>query len=242
VLRVYLTRPWLVTGDGEQLAVVLDPAGTQTMVGRDPIVPGSTSVVPVTSEDFPRAVSVVAGAAGEPDLVGHAVSFDQASGRWYADIELTDRFGYRPFLRLVVARHQPDSIGGAAVSTPLTLDAVRLGLVRQTTAVRDANAVEVTVSGTDGLGNTVQVSVQQADRTIADDDLRWRPVSDEAEPLAATADEGQTTWSGKIALPTTTDPLRLVIEELEPGRRDEGGAVIDVQTAVFVETVELPLA
>jgi hypothetical protein len=87
----------------------------------------------------------------------------------------------------------------------------------------------------------VQVSVQQADLTIADDDLRGRLVSD-PEPLAPTAGDGQTTWSGKIALPTTTDPLRVVVEELEPGRRDEGGAVVHVQTAVFVETVELPSA
>jgi hypothetical protein len=167
-----------------------------------------------------------------------------ASGEPGADVtalEVVDSLIFSPgFLRLVVARHQPDSINGA-VSTPLALDPVRLGVVRQTTAVRDTDAVKVTLSGADGLGNAVQVSVQQADTTIADDDLRWRPVSD-PEPLAATAGEGQTTWSGKIALPKTTDPLRLVIEELEPGRRDEGGAVVDVQTVVFVETVELPPA
>ena len=41
VLRVYLARPWLVTGEGEQLAVVLEADGTTgTVVGRDPITTG----------------------------------------------------------------------------------------------------------------------------------------------------------------------------------------------------------
>ena len=34
--------------------------------------------------------------------------------------------------------------------------------------------------------------------------------------------------------------LRVVIEEVEPGRRSEAKNVVDVETVVFVETVELP--
>ena len=241
VLRIHLARPWLVTGDGEQLAVVLDPGGaTATAVARDPIVPGSTPLGAVSAADFPRAVSVVTGVDGEPDLVVHAVSFDAAGGRWYADVELADGFGYRPFVRLGVARYQPESIAGATLS-PTVVEPVRLGVVRRTTAVRDSASVEVTVTGTGALGNTVLASVQRADLTIGDDDLRWRPAGDPVD-LVARSEETATTWSGRIDLPETAEPLRVVIEELEPGRQDEAGAVVEVRVAVFVATVELPSA
>jgi hypothetical protein len=48
------------------------------------------------------------------------------------------------------------------------------------------------------------------------------------------------TWSGRICLPETTEPLRVVIEEFEPGRQDAAGAVVEVQVAVLVTTVDLP--
>jgi hypothetical protein len=49
------------------------------------------------------------------------------------------------------------------------------------------------------------------------------------------------TWKGELIL-TGADPLRVVIEELEPGRRTEGRTVVPVERVVFVEVVELPPA
>ena len=138
-----------------------------------------------------------------------------------------------------MARYQPDSILGAVLSPTVLLGPVRLGVVRRTTAVRDGAAVEVTVTGTDGLGNTVLASVQRADPTIGDDDLRWQPAGDPVA-LTTTVEGTTTTWSGPVDLPETAEPLRVVIEELEPGRQDEAGAPVEVRVAVFVATVELP--
>ncbi len=58
----------------------------------------------------------------------------------------------------------------------------------------------------------------------------------------AESEETAITWSGRIDLPETAEPLRVVIEELEPGRQDEAGARVEVRVAVFVATLELPAA
>ncbi|HET8970718.1 MAG TPA: hypothetical protein VFN19_06655, partial [Candidatus Nanopelagicales bacterium] len=248
VLRVYLRRPWLVTGDGERLSVVLagsggaEPAGA-SVVGRDPVLPsavpsGAEPLGTLTPADFPRAVAISDGPGGEL-LVDHQVTFDPISDRWYADVELADRFGYRPFLTLALARHQPESVDDAAVSPRVTTEPVRLGLVRQTTVAPSGAVAEVSVAGTDGLGNRVQATIQQADPAIKDKDLRWRSVGATVD-LASTVSDGVTTWAGSLDLTGTSGALRVLVEELEPGRRDENGAVAEAWTVVFVETVELP--
>jgi hypothetical protein len=235
VLRVYLDRPWLVTGEGEQLAVVLDPSGLTT-VGRDPIVAGPGPVSRPVASDFPRAIAEVEDVDGH-DIAGHEVSFDAASGRWFADIELAPTFGYRPFVRLTVARYQPDSIDGAALSSFVTLDPVRLGVVREVSVVSSNTSATVVVEGDDVLGNAVQVTVEEADPTIADPDLRWRPAGDPVRLVRAV--DG---WKGAVRLPVSDAPLRVVIEELEPGFQDVDGVETTVETVVYVEVVELPLA
>ena len=83
--------------------------------------------------------------------------------------------------------------------------------------------------------------MQRAHPTIGDDDLRWRPAGDPVA-LVARSEETATTWSGRIDLPEKAEPLRVVIEEFEPGRQDEAGALVEVRVAVFVATVELPSA
>ncbi|BAK33546.1 hypothetical protein MLP_05320 [Microlunatus phosphovorus NM-1] len=228
VLRIYLARPWLVSGDGEGLAVDL----SATRVGRDPLLAGGADIPELTAAHFPRATAVT-DVDGTP-LAVHPVTFDATSRRWYADIELADGFGYRPFLQLTLARYQPDSVDGATRSAGVTLDAVRLGLVRATIATRVGKSVEIEVSGLDGLGNSVQVSLQQADPNIADPELRWSSVGDPVG-LVATSEGSVTTWSGSIEVPASA--TRLLVEEFEPGLREQDGTT--VLTTVFVETIPL---
>ena len=207
VLRVYLDRPWLVTGEGEELAVVIDPSGsTGTVLGRDPIVPGAGRTAELTTADFPRAKTVIPSLDGLVAIVGHEVSFDADSGRWYSDIELGAGFGYRPFLRLTLCRFQPDSIPGATLSSFVTVDPVRLGVVRQSTIERSGNVVDVKVTGVDELGNQMQVRLEAADKTIADPDLRWQPVGDPIR-LVRTGAGDDTIWSGALDLTGLADPL-----------------------------------
>ena len=64
------------------------------------------------------------------------------------------------------------------------------------------------------------------------------------EPVRLTVRGGgdETVWSGSLDIGGAKGRLRAVVEELEPGRRTEGREVVDVETVVFVETVELPPA
>jgi hypothetical protein len=236
LLRVYLARPWLVSGDGEALAVDL----AATSVGRDPILAGDDALPTLTAAHFPRASAVID--ADGRALAVHPVAFDPDSKRWYADVELADGFGYRPFLQLAVARYQPDSLAGAARSATVTMEAVRLGLVRNIAVTPGQTTVDVSVGGLDGFGNRLQASVQQADPTIADADLRWQPIGDPVELTSVVSGE-TTTWSGSLPLPKGSDSLRVVIEESEPGlghENDASGNPTQVWTTVFVEAVELP--
>ncbi len=174
-------------------------------------------------------------------MVAHAVSFDADSGRWYADVELGPEFGYRPFLRLVVARFQPDSVLGATLSSTVTLEPVRLGVVRSTKIVRRGDFVTVIINGTKDLDNQADVRLEQADPLTPDPDLTWQPVGDPVR-LTVSGSGDDTVWSGSIDVGVGKGRLRVVVEESEPGLRTEGRQAVDVETVVFVETVELPPA
>jgi hypothetical protein len=54
------------------------------------------------------------------------------------------------------------------------------------------------------------------------------------------AGDGETAWSGSVDLPPTVDPLRVLVEELEPGRQGVDRVFTPVETVVYVEAVELP--
>ena len=266
-LRLRLARPWLVTGDGERLAVLVDrePVGlpATTRFGRDPIntgVPdGSPTLDSFPSADFVRrgqTATLPDGTSVTVDIAGHTPVFDEARGDWTVDL-IVDTPDYRPAIRLALARFQPDSINGAALSVVSFLDVVRLGvdrdiaITRGPSATRQSPTVAVSVTGADHGGrlnaaggtafNQVRVTVQEADASISDPDLRWRSTGTVVE-LTRTAGSTETTWDGEVFLPPALGPLRLLVEELEPVVRDDGtgeGAIDDVDL-VNVETVVLP--
>jgi hypothetical protein len=126
-LCVQLGGPWGSTGLGELLGVILDrpsdPVPTATLVGPD--LAAGRCAGPV-ARHFPRAVAVLPDIDGRHTVVGHEVALDLDTGRWSAEIELAGVFGYRPSLRLTLACYQPDSVPGAALSTFVTVDPIRL--------------------------------------------------------------------------------------------------------------------
>ena len=251
VLRLYLARPWNVSGDGEQLAVLIEQAPgdvpAASCIGRDPIVTGTTTAL--TAESFSRRVAITASSDGVHDLAVHDVQYDPESKRWFTDIAVATSM-YRPFLRLVVARYQVDSIAGQELSSPVTLDPVRLGVSR-TISVRPAAATDsydVTVSGPDHggmaaddgtadlLANEVAVTHQQIDATIADADLRWR-IDVSTVTLQRLTSGAAGTWTGTIGVPADGTPRRLLIEEREPAL--VGGDVpITGSEVVYTDVVE----
>jgi hypothetical protein len=253
VVRVYFARPWNVSGDGECLAVLVEraPAAVPaaSCIGRDPIVTGST--MPLTAEAFTRSFDVVTSFDGMHGLALHAVAYDTRSQRWFADIAL-DTPTYRPFLRLVVARYQADSLPGLELSSAVTLEPIRLGVSRGL-SVRPAPdvpaAFDVTVSGPDHggfaddgtgglLDNELVVIHQQADEDITDSDLRWQIEAGRVTLQRNTTGE-LTTWSARIDALANGAPRRLVIEEREPAL--VGGAVpVVTGDVVYTDAVPLP--
>ena len=266
ILRLRIARPWWVTGAEERLAVVLDGATVPltTRYSRDPVQSGVGAGVPSVA-DFTAAdqtldqlvATLPDGELRTVSLAGHTPVFDADRGDWAVDVEVHAP-GYRPTIRLAVARWQPDSIAGAELSAVALLDPVRLGVSRSM-AVRPAfgstgaaPVVQVVVTGEDHDGrlaadgvtrryNVVRVTVQEADTGIDDPDLRWRSTAT-AVDLSRSPGTDDTTWLGDVALPPALGPLRLLVEELEPVVRTapSGSGGVDELEVIAVETITLP--
>lgn len=253
VLRVYLERPWFTSGQGEMLGVVVanDPSdlASGTWIGRDPIVAeaGPASGPGVTS--FPRRTLTVDADDGRHRFACHDVTYDERQRRWFADIEV-ESAEYRPFVRLVLARVQPDSVPGAEASTFVTTAPIRLGVDRTVVVRLDGEEVEVEVTGSlhDGIPdatrrnatllNTIRATVQQAEAKIVDTDLAWSDtdLTIELDPVM----EGKTaSWCGRLSSVKPSSGLRLLVEELEPAMRRTDAGVEATTNVVYVETVVL---
>ena len=176
-VRIWLRRPWFSSGDGELLGVVIargdQPAGSVSQWGRDPISTGAVvanasappllegthllleavtgTAVPRTARPvLPVAAVPLADVAGTPaaSVFGYRAEFHPTRGEWFVDVALDDAPVIWPFLRLAVARYQPNSIDGASLS-PVALTSWVQPLPTRTTTVSrpDAGHVRVTVSG-----------------------------------------------------------------------------------------------
>lgn len=144
-LRVELLRPWHLTGQDEQLAVVVE----QTEVARDPIW-----VTPLV--DRTPALAAFVPAEGEPRRLPDGtpvtvVAYDTAfaEDRWVADVELPGiaTATYRPFVRLAVARYQRESLTDLELSSVVRTDLVQLLPERTLTVDRTGAGLIVRLEG-----------------------------------------------------------------------------------------------
>lgn len=128
-LRVYLKRPWFSSGEGEMLGIVINPQAATatnpnnndpvmfTQWGTDPIfpLPGGIDLYPDASlfrwhakvENnlvYPDSDSLKAG------VIGYPVHFDAERKLWYADLSVSPKNRYFPFIKLMMTRYQPDSL------------------------------------------------------------------------------------------------------------------------------------
>lgn len=81
-------------------------------------------------------------------VLGYEPEFDEATGRWFVDIALQETPALWPFVRLAVARFQPQSIEGCSLS-PVALTSWVQPLPTRTLTVSrpDPGHVQVTLSG-----------------------------------------------------------------------------------------------
>lgn len=244
VLRLHIARPWYTSGRKEQLALILDGA-LKTEIGRDPIFAGDGLRNGTRLGDWRRAVD-----EGTFDGVltsGHDAIFDAARDVWVCDIELDGDYGYRPFLRPVVGRLQPDALPGAHLSPTFALDPHRLGVYRETQVRPGQSSVKATVVGPDNEGvliagvthhNEVTARLQVKEAGVTDPDLAWMDEGDSVTFTRTERGDGWSSWTGKIPYPSRSGPYRLVLEETEPSKRITGNIGV-ARDAIFVETVEL---
>ncbi|MFN2587211.1 MAG: hypothetical protein ABR613_03690 [Actinomycetota bacterium] len=197
-LRVYLHRPWFSSGEGELLGVVLWTKGFETLYsdenqrfrtlvstfGRDPVWASGPLDPGVDRSFFP------ADPPGEDELsldetdlekvgvVGFAPEFDPGRKMWFCDVELGPKAqtSYYPFIRLALARYQPDSLPDAKLSRVVQTDYAQVVPNRTLTVTKKGDrAFDVTVYGPAPdapFPNRVEVELQVHDGTVAGD-LGW---------------------------------------------------------------------
>jgi hypothetical protein len=257
-LRVYLDRPWLSSGEGELLAAVLwgcaPPPnfsgwsvpdflkGYVTQWGKDPIWTGAalpSQAMPLP-EHFPNAVAIgteltLDELSNEPFIpftaVGHQVLYDDQHARklWYCDVEMDMGEAYFPFVRLALARYQPQSLPGAHLSRVVLADFAQLLPDRSASVTFDpidSTSVQLAVNGLtyNGPGAAAMTATLQT-QPAGGGDLAWVPVS--VTVLTAHTFGGpDTLWTAQIALPAPrgSRPFRLLIEEFETFTKDIPGS------------------
>lgn len=133
-LRIYLKRPWYSSGEGEQLAVVLQkPADTPllsnpstglshlyTTWGTDPtklssalpgvVIPNQDSFVNVKSDNKVSGLSIAEQPGLKLNIVAYDVKYDKERQLYYVDVMMDIKTAYYPFVRLALARYQKHSV------------------------------------------------------------------------------------------------------------------------------------
>jgi hypothetical protein len=244
-LRVYLSRPWFSSGEGELLGVVLWP-GTEappddaqreaskeiiTQWGLDPIwntatigaVPGTGNL---TGAEMSAQALTIEESSQLVDVAGHAVGYDPGRQLWYCDIEFGGVESYMPFVRLALARYQPSSIAGVELSHVVLADYAQLTPDRSAALLLDPatpNQARLVVGGLAPAGpaiSYVTVTVQARMNGVSSD-LGWTTAAaasvSVAEDAPAPGEPASLLWSGTVTFATTPAPgeFRVVVQESE---------------------------
>ncbi len=188
-------------------------------------------------------LSAVAGAPNV-QVAGYKPQYNHDRNLWYVDIAIDAGDTYWPFVRLAVARYQPESLDTCHLSAPVRCDFVQLAPTRTTSVSRtDDRHVRVVVSGPIGVrskrfpdsvdtlaalvapNHQVVARLQRRDPTIPTD-LGWETVA-AGELTVRGRGEGspdfEVAWVGALEAPETI-PLgrpgsnpdwRVTVEEWE---------------------------
>jgi hypothetical protein len=187
-VRIYLERPWYSSGNGELLSVLLAPGADDgnlqpwvSQWGGDPIwvaAPVSRRALgdevrdvlalprdaPSDADDalpvLQRRLPLREGSGQlQVDALGYRPVFSAERSLWYVDVAIDPGSAFWPFVRLAVARWQPDSIAGCQLSPVVRCDFVQLPPERTATVSRtDHRHVRVVVTGPVGARSRVDAS------------------------------------------------------------------------------------
>lgn len=262
-LRVELARPWLLTGEGEQLAVLIAPDGSAgdgiptTRMGRDPIVvsapvPASPPASWFTGNNLRPVTVQIPGFDRSLTAIPHDVH--DAGDHWYADVwlDIPDALdAYAPFVQLVVARYQRDSIEGIETSSVVTCDTIRLLPHRRLLVERTAQGLQVTVTGQGpSPANRVEAVLDTLPAHFDPGSTDLLAVPDSPpEPVAAWRAHTDSTSIGStgstlppLRFPEPSGHLRLRVREIDdiPADRSAVGPPEITKQTPYFDTVVLP--
>ena len=271
LVRLEIQRPWYETGDGERLAVLLwggDGApsagliGHVTEIGRDPVWETTDVARWPAAASFhglaDPAVTLPLGPAGEPIVL---LPFEPwfRGGRWYADVALpsASAASYGPMVRLAVARYQPASIDGCALSKIVATEFVALLPERICSVRQTADNVVVVLAGVGPDGpftNRVDVILEHCDPPpgVTPESIELVDITAEGSagnvwtPLDDRAVSGALGESLRLALPQgLSGRMRLRVREVErlAGAAPRTPGLAELQErAVFTQDVVLAKA
>lgn len=275
-LRVYMDRPWYSSGDGELLGVLLPKkdlennptymaAASQSVTqwGMDPIwISKPVSDNPHT-DNFQDYESILEegvhlgeimftpqASSNNISLVAYPVTFDPDRKLWYADI-FCNPAGiagppYFPFIRLALARYQPDSMEGVELSRVILMDPVQL-LPTRTAEVKflseDHQKLQITLRGDvfpgpnfSGKENMVAVSVERRIPGIDDPHLCW-DLFNTYQMVSMQTYAQEPVWGLQISLPEVPKKdgtsFRVVIKEYESYIADSEENVVEDEPVDF---------
>ena len=284
-LRVYLERPWYSSGDGELLGVVLAPESRGfvksvrqvrilnykapdpshlTQWGIDPAHLSRALPAPYapTLAQFPSAVRGANGLTIDEQpgtavaVAGHKVAYDPDRRLWYCDISLASGDAYYPFVRLALARYQPNSVQDAHLSRIVLADFMQLAPDRTASVVIDsqnARLLHLAVNGPapQRTTNVLIASVEQQTGGGGDDLVGWIPVAGAQialTPLIFHKVSRQSVWTGSLQVPSLdapVPPLRLILREYEVYQGDGSSRTTRVDPGqrrlVYADVVDILL-
>jgi hypothetical protein len=169
--------------------------------------------------------------------VGHEVHFDTERRLWFCDMFIDSLGSYYPFVRLALARFQPNSVKDAHLSRIALLDFAQLAPDRSFTITREADNPRLLRVSFFGQGYTatklgamtseVEVFLECRLPNISDEDLGWEPVAGTLVKLTPgfhgiSGRRIAVTWLGEVTVPQLENSprLRLAIREYERFRVD----------------------
>jgi hypothetical protein len=235
-----------------------------TQWGQDPIWGSVPPKVSPSTDDFKLATASMAGVTIDElsgvtvAVAGHDVEYDPERKLWFCDIEIDAGNTYYPFVRMAVARFQPNSLPGAHLSRVVLTDFAQLTPTRSAAVTFDLdNHLSVEISGycfkassLDLEGNISSITAVprfhgnpitlSLEAQKIGTDLGWVPVpKSEVDLPPEDGPGGLTNWKGRLALPARASgyKLRLVIREFEAYM---GGPEARVETRiVYADVLEL---
>jgi hypothetical protein len=222
ILRVESPEPKLsaVPYYGSQTPqVVFKPAKRAKAKGAQAAPPlGNVAGRALTANDFSGATVlsvILSELALQVQAAGYPVHYDAQRDLRFCDITFGDQISepYFPFIRLALARFQPNSVDKAHISRVVRPDFAQLLPARTSTIIHQGSQVTVRIDGyaPDDF-TTFDVFLEQLDPNIGGD-LGWQRVPGATFTRSGT---GWSLWQGTGAVPTGSTRVRVAIREFEP--------------------------